>query len=195
MAVIITLLWCTVYVVCFLFFLLLLLLGCGDKNLELDRLRQPRTYLVLLLLSCYASKVFCHKSRMKFLLSGDVNGKFSVLQKRISKLNKSKHGPFDAVLCVGNFFNNANFQETAGVAPDVEKYIDQLSGLEALLTLLVVDDFSGMFSPLIVNWLERRYAKMSPSRDCCIHCWQHHCCILVSECFIERCEFSYRPKG
>ena len=56
---------------------------------------------------------------MKFLLSGDVNGKFSVLLKRISKLNKSKHGPFDAVLCVGNFFNNANFEETAGVAPDV----------------------------------------------------------------------------
>eukprot|EP00944_MAST-04C_sp_MAST-4C-sp1_P010658 g10658.t1 len=98
---------------------------------------------------------------MKFLLSGDVNGKFSVLQKRISKLNKSKHGPFDAVLCVGNFFNNANFQETAGVAPDVEKYItNELSGLEVPLYFIGgQDDFSGAFSPLIVNQEKKEICK------------------------------------
>ena len=56
---------------------------------------------------------------MKFLLAGDVNGNFDVLEKRVKKLNQSKHGPFDAVLCVGNFFKNE--KDSTTLSTGVEK--------------------------------------------------------------------------
>lgn len=45
------------------------------------------------------------------LLCGDVEGKFCALFDRVDTINK-KNGPFELVLCVGNFFgvNNREFQ-------------------------------------------------------------------------------------
>eukprot|EP00227_Mantoniella_beaufortii_P016489 CAMPEP_0197579314 /NCGR_PEP_ID=MMETSP1326-20131121/3339_1 /TAXON_ID=1155430 /ORGANISM="Genus nov. species nov., Strain RCC2288" /LENGTH=75 /DNA_ID=CAMNT_0043142739 /DNA_START=63 /DNA_END=286 /DNA_ORIENTATION=- len=40
----------------------------------------------------------------KILICGDVKGKLSALYKRIASVNKSA-GPFDAVFCVGAFFD------------------------------------------------------------------------------------------
>ena len=40
---------------------------------------------------------------MKVLVCGDVLGNFSVLAARIHKLNTSRHGPFDLLLCVGEW--------------------------------------------------------------------------------------------
>lgn len=44
------------------------------------------------------------------LLCGDVEGKFQTLFNRVDNIQK-KSGPFDALLCVGNFFgvNNREF--------------------------------------------------------------------------------------
>lgn len=39
----------------------------------------------------------------KVLLAGDVNGKLSVLFKRVAAVNKA-NGPFDLLLCTGAFF-------------------------------------------------------------------------------------------
>ncbi|KAJ8980670.1 hypothetical protein NQ317_013282 [Molorchus minor] len=48
--------------------------------------------------------------KQKILLCGDVEGKFDVLFKRVENINK-KSGPFDMLICVGNFFgiNNKDF--------------------------------------------------------------------------------------
>ena len=43
---------------------------------------------------------------MKVLLSGDVNGKWNALFKRVSAVNKS-NGPFDVLLCTGRTFAEA----------------------------------------------------------------------------------------
>lgn len=43
---------------------------------------------------------------MKVLLSGDVNGKWNALFKRVSAVNKS-NGPFDLLLCTGRTFPDA----------------------------------------------------------------------------------------
>lgn len=40
---------------------------------------------------------------VKVLVSGDVRGKFDTLFKRVSAVN-SKAGPFEMLLCVGEFF-------------------------------------------------------------------------------------------
>jgi hypothetical protein len=40
----------------------------------------------------------------KVLISGDVDGKFDAVFKRVAALNKSNAGPFDVLLCVGRFF-------------------------------------------------------------------------------------------
>ena len=40
---------------------------------------------------------------MKLLICGDARGKLDVLFARVNKLNKSAHGPFDLLLCVGEF--------------------------------------------------------------------------------------------
>jgi hypothetical protein len=40
---------------------------------------------------------------VKTLLSGDVNGAFAALFKRVETVNK-KNGPFDVLVCVGSFF-------------------------------------------------------------------------------------------
>lgn len=41
--------------------------------------------------------------KLKILVSGDVRGKFKALMKRVSTVNE-KSGPFDYLLCVGDFF-------------------------------------------------------------------------------------------
>lgn len=41
--------------------------------------------------------------KLKILVSGDVRGKFKSLMKRVSSVNE-KSGPFDYLLCVGDFF-------------------------------------------------------------------------------------------
>lgn len=41
----------------------------------------------------------------KLLLCGDVCGRFEQFRDRMNKLHASKNGPFDAVLCTGNFFS------------------------------------------------------------------------------------------
>lgn len=48
--------------------------------------------------------------KIKILFCGDVEGKFDALFKRVDNINK-KSGPFDLLLCVGNFFgiNNKEF--------------------------------------------------------------------------------------
>ncbi|CAH1125889.1 unnamed protein product [Ceutorhynchus assimilis] len=48
--------------------------------------------------------------KIKILLCGDVEGKFDTLFKRVTSIN-NKSGPFDSLLCVGNFFgiNNKEF--------------------------------------------------------------------------------------
>lgn len=43
---------------------------------------------------------------MKVLLSGDINGKWNTLFKRVSAVNKS-NGPFDVLLCTGRTFADA----------------------------------------------------------------------------------------
>ncbi|KAF7271867.1 hypothetical protein GWI33_015343 [Rhynchophorus ferrugineus] len=49
-------------------------------------------------------------NKVKILLCGDVEGKFDALFKRVDTIN-NKSGPFDLLLCVGNFFgiNNKEF--------------------------------------------------------------------------------------
>lgn len=42
----------------------------------------------------------------KVLVSGDVNGNFHALYKRVAAVNKA-NGPFDILLCVGSFFTSA----------------------------------------------------------------------------------------
>lgn len=46
------------------------------------------------------------------LLCGDVEGRFQTLFKRVEAIN-AKSGPFDMLLCVGNFFgvNNVEFED------------------------------------------------------------------------------------
>ena len=44
------------------------------------------------------------QQQRKILICGDVKGKLSTLYKRIASVNKSA-GPFDAVFCVGSFFD------------------------------------------------------------------------------------------
>ena len=41
---------------------------------------------------------------VKVLFSGDVDSNFEILIGRINELQKSAHGPFDLVLCTGQFF-------------------------------------------------------------------------------------------
>ena len=43
---------------------------------------------------------------MKVLLSGDINGKWNALFKRVIAVNKS-NGPFDILLCTGRTFADA----------------------------------------------------------------------------------------
>ncbi|XP_017767805.1 PREDICTED: CWF19-like protein 1 [Nicrophorus vespilloides] len=49
--------------------------------------------------------------KTKILICGDVEGQFNLFHKRIVSIN-SKSGPFDLLLCVGNFFgiNNKEFE-------------------------------------------------------------------------------------
>lgn len=43
------------------------------------------------------------------LICGDVNGNFHSLFSRVESINK-KSGPFDVLLCAGNFFGDDNSQ-------------------------------------------------------------------------------------
>jgi hypothetical protein len=86
---------------------------------------------------------------MKFLLTGDVNGKLSVLETRVSKLNQSKHGPFDAVLCVGNFFQSTKDDNEEDVDNFFSKTVTDF--ILPLYFIGGVNDFKGKYSKLIVN--------------------------------------------
>lgn len=48
---------------------------------------------------------------VKLLISGDACGQFKSLFSRAGKIQKSKNGPFDALLCVGNFFGDEGSQQ------------------------------------------------------------------------------------
>ena len=50
---------------------------------------------------------------MKILACGDVKGQIGQLLKRIETVNK-KAGPFDMVLCVGQFFNETSGNDCTG---------------------------------------------------------------------------------
>ena len=43
----------------------------------------------------------------KILLVGDVRGRLDDLYKRVARVNKPPAGPFDALFCVGPFFEGA----------------------------------------------------------------------------------------
>jgi hypothetical protein len=47
-------------------------------------------------------------SQRKILIAGDVRGKLAALYKRVASVNSSAAGPFDAVFCVGPFFDGAD---------------------------------------------------------------------------------------
>lgn len=49
-------------------------------------------------------------SAVKVLLAGDCLGGFSALFKRVTTVN-SKSGPFDLLLCVGQFFAEGGTQQ------------------------------------------------------------------------------------
>ena len=55
---------------------------------------------------------------VKLLVCGDVRGKLDVLATKVQRLNSSAHGPFDALLCVGEFAAAANS------APELQPFID-----------------------------------------------------------------------
>ncbi|XP_023209442.1 CWF19-like protein 1 isoform X1 [Centruroides sculpturatus] len=50
-----------------------------------------------------------NKKMLKILVSGDVEGKFNQLFSRVTAVNK-KNGPFEMLICVGNFFGENNDQ-------------------------------------------------------------------------------------
>ncbi|OAE21764.1 hypothetical protein AXG93_2550s1010 [Marchantia polymorpha subsp. ruderalis] len=54
----------------------------------------------------------------RILIAGDVCGRLAALYKRVASVNKS-NGPFDALLCVGQFFPS----DPSGIE-DMQKYID-----------------------------------------------------------------------
>jgi hypothetical protein len=45
---------------------------------------------------------------MKVLVCGDVKGRFDAVFARVQALNKTKHGPFDVLFCVGQFFGSGS---------------------------------------------------------------------------------------
>lgn len=45
--------------------------------------------------------------KRKILVCGDVRGKFKCVRERLEKIHASKHGPFDAAFCVGQYFEDA----------------------------------------------------------------------------------------
>ncbi|CAK0784495.1 hypothetical protein CVIRNUC_007699 [Coccomyxa viridis] len=61
---------------------------------------------------------------MKVLLSGDVNGKWNALFKRVSAVNKS-NGPFDLLLCTGRTFPDAGpTEDNADIDAELQPYLD-----------------------------------------------------------------------
>lgn len=53
------------------------------------------------------------------LVCGDVNGQFDAVFKKVASLNASKSGPFDMLLCVGNFFERPKAMHVADAATAV----------------------------------------------------------------------------
>jgi hypothetical protein len=54
---------------------------------------------------------------MKVLVCGDVKGRLDAVFARVQALNKSKHGPFDVLFCVGQFFDSER--------TDIEAYLSK----------------------------------------------------------------------
>lgn len=59
---------------------------------------------------------------VKLLVCGPVSGRLSDLCMRVDTLNKSAHGPFDAVLCVGDFFARGG-ASAAEARQDMQDYM------------------------------------------------------------------------
>ncbi|CAG0892299.1 unnamed protein product [Darwinula stevensoni] len=68
------------------------------------------------------SQVPAKTKNMKILLCGDVQGQFETFLKRVMSVN-SKSGPFDLLLCVGNFFASATKEQDVKVDIPVPTYI------------------------------------------------------------------------
>ena len=43
-------------------------------------------------------------------MCGDVDGRLNLLYKRVRNVN-NKNGPFDILICVGDFFNTSHMEE------------------------------------------------------------------------------------
>lgn len=55
----------------------------------------------------------------KLLICGDVFGEFDTLNARLTKINSSRHGPFDALICAGEWFADAaSTSSSAAVVPE-----------------------------------------------------------------------------
>jgi len=77
--------------------------------------------------------------KLKVLISGPVQGSFSLLAKKLQNLQKSKAGPFDLCLCVGPFFAtspNKNEKEMTDMRTQAQ---DLLSDLKIPLPVYFVD--------------------------------------------------------
>ncbi|KAJ3126203.1 hypothetical protein HK101_005798, partial [Irineochytrium annulatum] len=68
-----------------------------------------------LVISACNSFTFIHS-----LVVGAVNGAFDTLFKKVAAVNK-KHGPFDVVLCTGDFFGPSRSEEPAAAAKTLEE--------------------------------------------------------------------------
>lgn len=78
----------------------------------------------------------------RILLSGDVNGRLSQLFKRVNSVNKSA-GPFDALLCVGQFFPDS---------PELlEEFTDYIEGRREIpLPTYFIGDY-GVAAPKVLS--------------------------------------------
>ncbi len=65
---------------------------------------------------------------MKVLLSGDINGKWNALFKRVTAVNKS-NGPFDILLCTGRTFADAGDTPLVFASSPSHKYDLWMIGL------------------------------------------------------------------
>ncbi|XP_074280728.1 zinc finger CCCH domain-containing protein 64 isoform X2 [Silene latifolia] len=78
----------------------------------------------------------------RLLLSGDVLGRLSLLYKRFTSVNKSA-GPFDAILCVGQFFPDTTDQ--------LQEFMDYIDGRREIpIPTYFIGDY-GVASPKVLS--------------------------------------------
>lgn len=68
-----------------------------------------------------------NSSAVKVLLTGDVCGRFDTLFSRVGKVNGS-NGPFDALICVGSFFN-PDGDDAVGSLGELEPFVHGLKSV------------------------------------------------------------------